>query len=122
MKTKILPINYPDELDNLNTQPENDAMHIGIERMSITYIQPADTCSPSDEPQLLTISTQYCEAVTSDSIEKQQGYYFDISIPEGNHWSVSDGDELKALIDDLKNRLYMKQTNQQDGSENNIQK
>ena len=121
METRILPINHSDELDNLNTQG-NGAVHIGIEKISITYIQPADTCSPSDEVQMLTISTQYCEGVTTDSIEKQEGYYFDISIPPGNHWSVSDGDELKALVEDFRNRLYMKQTNQQDDSENNIQK
>lgn len=111
METRILPINYPDELDNLNTSG-NGAMHIGIERMSITYIQPADTCSSSDEDQMLTISTQYCESVTTDSIEKQKRYYFDISIPADNHWSVSNGEELKALIDDFRSRLYMKQTNQ----------
>lgn len=111
MKTRILPINYTDELYNLNTQG-NGTFHIGIEKMSITYIQPADTCSSSDEDQMLTISTQYCEGVTTDSIEKQQGYYFDISIPEDNHWSVSDRDELKALVDDFKSRLYTKQSKQ----------
>lgn len=121
MKTRILPINFTNDLDKLNTQG-NGVMHVGIEKMSITYIQPADTYSSTDEDQMLTISTQYCEGVTTNSIEKQEGYYFDISIPEDNHWSVSDGDELKALIDDFRNRLYMKQTNQQDGSENNIQK
>ena len=121
MKTRILPINYSDDLDKLNTQGDG-TLHIGIEKMSITYIQPADTNSSSDEDQMLTISTQYCEGVTTDSIEKQEGYYFDISIPPGNHWSVCDGDELKALIDDFRNRLYVKQNNQQDGSENNIQK
>ena len=33
----------------------------------------------------------------------------DIRIPEGEHWSIEDGEELKALVDDFKSRLYNKQ-------------
>lgn len=38
--------------------------------------------------------------------EKKQGFYFNITIPEGEHWSVDDGDSLKAPIEDFKERLY----------------
>ena len=79
---------------------------IGIDEMSITYIQPADTCSSSDEIQTITITTQCGESCDMEEAEKLKGFYFDITISEG-HWSVNDGDSLKALIDDFKKRLYM---------------
>ena len=59
---------------------------------------------------------EFVEAIASlegmtmaEVAEKKEGCYFDITIPEGRHWSVSDGSYLKALIDDFKKRLY--QTN-----------
>ena len=104
MKTKVLPVNYIDDLEKIISDGEhNDA--VGIEKMSITYIRPADTCSSSDEIQTITITTQCAEACGIEEAEKQEGFYFDITIPEG-HWSVDDGDSLKALIDDFKKRLY----------------
>lgn len=108
MKTKITPVNYTEDLDKL-IMDEKGASVIGIERMSVTYIQPADTCS-SDEFQTLTITTQCGEACGTKEAEKQEGFYFDITIPDGQHWSVDGGDSLKALIDDFKKRLY--QTNE----------
>lgn len=108
MKTKVLPVNYTEDLDKL-IMDEKDASVVGIERMSITYIQPADTCSSSDDVQTLTITTQCGEACGIEEAEKQEGFYFDITIPEG-HWSVDNGDSLKALIEDFKKRLY--QTNE----------
>ena len=108
MKTKILPVNYTEDLEKL-IMDEKDASVIGIERMSVTYIQPADTCSSSDELQTLTITTQCGEVCGIEEAEKQEGFYFDITIPEG-HWSVDNGDSLKALIEDFKKRLY--QTNE----------
>jgi hypothetical protein len=104
MKTKVLPVNYTEDLEKL-IMDEKGASVIGIERMSITYIKPADTCSSSDDVQTLTITTQCGEACGIEEAEKQEGFYFDITIPEG-HWSVDDGDSLKALIEDFKKRLY----------------
>jgi hypothetical protein len=74
--------------------------------MSITYTQPADTCSSSDDTQSITITTQCGESCGIEEADNQEGFYFNISIPEGQHWSVEDGDSLKALIDDFKKRLY----------------
>jgi hypothetical protein len=74
--------------------------------MSVTYIQPADTCSPSDEEQTITITTQCGESCGIEEAEKQDGFYFNIEIPDGQHWSINYGDELKALVDDFKKRLY----------------
>lgn len=119
METRILPINFTPELDEMQ---KKDTVVVSIEKISITYIQPADTNSSSDEDQTLTIVTRCACSADSATIEEQDGYYFDITIPKEQHWSVSDGDELKALIDDFKSRLYMKQNNQQDDNKNNIQK
>jgi hypothetical protein len=41
-----------------------------------------------------------------EDARKHRGFYFDITIPEGEHWSVDNGDSLKALIEDFKSRLY----------------
>lgn len=104
MKTKVLPINYTDDLEKV--MQEESCSAVGIEEMSITYIQPADTNSPSDDIQLLTITSRTAACAVLDSVEKQKGYYFDISIPDGGHWSIAEGEELKALVDDFKQRLY----------------
>lgn len=105
MKIKFTPVNYIDDLEKIMQEEECEA--IGIEQMSITYIQPADTCGSSDDIQTITITTQCGESCGIEEAEKKEGYYFDITIPEGQHWSVSDGNSLKALIDDFKKRLYM---------------
>jgi hypothetical protein len=106
MKTKILPLNYTDDLEKVMMDEKCGA--VGIEEMSITYIQPADTCSSSDEIQTLTITTQCCDSSTLEEAENKNGFYFNITIPEGQHWSVDDSDSLVALIEDFKKRLYMK--------------
>ena len=107
METKILPINYTDDLEKIMIEERCNA--VGIDKMSITYIQPADTCSSSDEVQTITITTQSGDAGGIEEAKNQTCFYFDISIPEDSHWSVEDGDSLKALIEDFKKRLY--QTN-----------
>lgn len=101
MKTKIVPYNYDLEEENTSEQ-----IVIGIERMSITYTQPADTNSMSDDIQTLTITSRMADSVSKEDAENKEGYYFDIEIPEGQHWSIEDGDELKSLVDDFKKRLY----------------
>ena len=99
MKVKVYPCNFTHELEKLTT---NEELAVGIESMSITYTQPPDTCSDSDDIQTITITTQCAESVSKD----YDGFYFDITIPNGQHWSVSDGKELSGLIEDFKRRLY----------------
>ena len=106
MKTKVYPCNYTDDLKK---ESRSEAYAVGIEEMSVTYVQPADTCSNPDEVQHLTITTR-CGVPVGIG---EEGFYFDITIPEGEHWSIEDGEELKALVDDFKNRLYNKQNEQQ---------
>lgn len=105
MKTKVLPVNFNDDLEQV--MKDEDCCAIGIDEMSITYIQPADTCSDPDDVQMLTITSQCVEACGREVAINEEGHYFNIKIPEGSHWSVDDGKELKALIDDFKKRLYM---------------
>ncbi len=87
MKTIILPINFHDDLETIMTRDKCNA--IGIDKMSITYTQPADTCSSSDETQYLTIATDMPCSVSEDDPE---GFFYNITIPEGEHWSIDDGD------------------------------
>lgn len=108
MKTKVSPVNYIEDLEKIMSEEKCNA--VGIDSMSITYTQPADTCSSSDEIQTITITTQYGDACGIEEAEKKEGFYFDITIPEGQHWSVDDGESLKALIDDFKKRLYQENT------------
>lgn len=105
MKTKILPVNYTDDLEKIMMDEKCNA--IGIDSMSITYTQSADTCSSSDDIQYITITTQCGDSCGIEEAENKNGFYFDISIPDGQHWSVDDGDSLEALIDDFKERLYL---------------
>lgn len=100
MDIKVFPYNFIESLEKLSTE---NTCGVGIDSMSITYIQPADTCSDPDEVQEITISTQCGEAADADN----DSFYYNISIPEGQHWSVSDGDELKQLIEDFSKRLHM---------------
>lgn len=103
MKTKVTPVNHPDDLEKIMQDEKCNA--VGIEEMSITYTQLTDTCSSVDEIQTITITAQCIDECTIKKAEKQEGFYFDIILPKG-HWSVDDGDSLKALIDDFKKRLY----------------
>lgn len=104
MKTKVTPVNYIGDLEKIMMDEKVSA--VGIEKMSITYIQPADTCDEQEHIQEITITIQYSDCCGIKEAEKKEGCYFDISIPEGVHWSVDDGDSLKALIEDFKKRLY----------------
>ena len=105
MKTIVTPVNYTDDLERMMQEKKCDV--VGIESMSVTYTQPADTCSSPNEIQCITITTQCGDSCTIEEAKNQEGCYFNISIPEGQHWSVEDGDSLKALIDDFKKRLYL---------------
>ena len=106
MKTKIVPINYDEDLDKL-CRANHGEPFVGIEEMSVTYLQPADTNSTSDEVQHLTITTRTACGVGIDDSIKRNGFYYDVTIPNGEHWSVDDGEELAALVEDFKKRLYM---------------
>ena len=105
MKTKIVPYYFDDDIEE--EIRDSGFNVVGIESMSITYTQQADTCSPVEDVQTLTITTQTGISPGKEEAEKKEAFYFDITIPAGQHWSVEEGDELKALIEDFKQRIYM---------------
>ena len=109
MDTIVIPANYIAELEEKGLREKCGV--VGIEEMSVTYVQPADTNSSPDEVQNLTVTTQMAEFVS----EGVESFYFDISIPKGQHWSIDDGDSLKAIIEDFKKRLYMTTDSRKDG-------
>ena len=106
MKTKIVPISYDEDLDGLR-RANGGVPFVGIEEMSVMYVQPADTNSERDEVQHLTITSRTACAVSVEDAIKRDGFYFDITIPDGEHWSVNEGEELAAIVEDFKKRLYM---------------
>jgi len=115
MDTLVIPANFTEDLEKKAMDEHCNV--VGIEEMSITYTQPADTCSDSEEIQHLTITTQMGNAVG----DGEEGFYFNITIPEGEHWSVDEGDSLMALVEDFKQRLYMTTKHKdEDSAINNI--
>lgn len=105
MNTTILPICYDDDMDHIMIRDKCNV--VGIEQMSVTYYQTADTNSSSDECQHLTITTEMACSSSEENIENKDGFYFNISIPDGEHWSINEGDELLEIVEDFKRRLYM---------------
>jgi len=98
---KIVPYHYIEDLEREEA--------VGIESISVTYIQPADTCSDRDDVQTLKITAQTGCAYDKETFDQgNEGYYFNIEIPEG-HWSVDSSEQLAALIDDFKQRIYLNQ-------------
>lgn len=105
MNTTILPISYEEDIEHVMSRDECNV--IGIEEISVTYFQIPDANSSSDEYQHLTVKTQVTMSPDEGSFKNRESFYFDLSIPEGEHWSIDDGDELNTIIEDFKNRVYM---------------
>ncbi len=101
---KIVPINYPDDLMNMIRESEHGENYVGIEKMSITYIQPDDMMS--DETQEITLTTEYQCSVGIDDALKKDNIYVNIKTGDSGHWSINDGDEFKTLIDDFLSRFW----------------
>lgn len=95
MNVNIVPTTYGNLFDRGDI--------IGIESMSITYIQSADTNSSYDEFQTLTIETQTACSPTLEDALNEKSFYFNIKTDK---WSVSDSNELSALLEDFKKRIY----------------
>ena len=87
--------------------PENcmdDAVE--IQEFSITYGQNADTNSDRDDYQHIKITAQ-------NSGAGEDGWYYDIEIPNG-HWSVDSGESLVTIIEDFKSRMEYNTTKEKD--------
>lgn len=85
--------------------PESNAKftEVGIEKMSITYIQEDDTNHGGrDDVQTLTIETE--DAICSrEEAENEQGYYL---VLKTDRWAIDDTSDLAALVEDFKDKLY----------------
>lgn len=82
-------------MEIVNT-PYPEGEQVGIGRMEITYVQPADTNSPDDNDQTLTVSTE--DVLACD----EEPYYYNIAT---TRWSVNYPAEIAALVDDFRARL-----------------
>ena len=76
--------------------PYPEGSQVGIERMAVTYVQQADTCSPDNAEQTITISTEDVPACD------EEPYYYNLAT---ERWSVNDPAEITALVDDFRARL-----------------
>ena len=77
--------------------PYPDEGQIGVFKVSVTYVQEADSNSKSEEEQYITFSTQ--DAPVPDD---QFPYYLEIKTEK---WCFDDEEEMKELIDDFINRV-----------------
>ncbi len=94
-KQKIVATCYPKDLE------------VGIEEMSVTYVQNPDTNDDPEHYQYLKITTQ---TTTSGS---QMPYYVNLSIPNFDdetpgHWSLDLSEGIEPLLQDFKERLENK--------------
>ena len=81
---------------DITSNPYPEGSQVGIGRMEITYVQPADTCSPDNAEQTITISTEDVPACD------EEPYYYNIAT---TRWSINDPAEIAALVDDFRARL-----------------
>lgn len=97
IKQVITPYAFP--------KNESDFTEVGIESMSITYVQPDDTNHGGEyDTQYLTISTETVPCNREDAVNGE-AYYFTL---QTERWAISDANELKTIIDDFQKRLQMK--------------
>ena len=91
--------------------------NVGIEEMSITYIQSADTNDDRVNYQRIKISTVSVPCCEEDGEEPP--YYFNFEIlpfddETPGHWSVEHGEELLTLFNDFFERLKHKHEENKD--------
>lgn len=84
----------------IKNTPFVDFGEIGIDKMSITYVQPPDCNSDGDE-QYITFET---ESVPENNDEYH--YYYNVKMIKGGHWSFNDPEELIQLAQDFTSRLF----------------
>jgi len=86
--------------------PKSDGKvcEIGIEKMSVTYIQEDDTNHRSEdgEDQRITIETEDAICDRTDALNKQS-YYLTIKT---DRWAIEGPEDLTILIKDFEERLY----------------
>jgi hypothetical protein len=74
---------------------------VGLEKISVTYTQDADTNDSDVNVQSITFET-----VDVPCGEDEYPYYFNMRL-NSDHWSFNDINELKTLFDDFLKRLHI---------------
>ena len=95
-RTEIVPYSLP--------QNNDKTCEIGIEKMSITYVQENDTNNRDEynPDQYITIETESNIPSREDALNKEAYYY----VIKTDRWAIENGDELSILIKDFEDRLY----------------
>jgi hypothetical protein len=93
----------------INTPFPND-MEIGIEELTVTYIQNPDTNDNSEHYQRITLSTE-------TSCADEMPYYVNVSIPNFDdgtpgHWSLDLTENFTPILEDFKKRLETREKEQ----------
>ncbi len=77
--------------------PYPDEGQIGVFKVSVTYVQGADSNSNPEEEQYITFSTQ-------DAPVPDNGFPYYLEI-KTDKWCFDDAEEMKELIDDFITRV-----------------
>ena len=93
------------ETQKIVNTPYPKDMEIGIDKISVTYIQNADTTDDSEHFQRIKLTSV---SVVSDELP----YYVNIEIPNFDdgtpgHWSLDLSESLTPILEDFKKRLSM---------------
>lgn len=92
---EILPYALPES--------EGRTMEVGIDQMSITYIQQDDTNHGGrDDVQTITVETESAICTREEALNKQ-GYYFVIKT---DRWAFDEVEDVVKVLEDFKKRLY----------------
>lgn len=100
---KIVPTPYPED------------MEVGVDEISVTYIQTADTNDDSDHYQYLKLTSVSACGGNDEDLP----YYVNLSIPNFDdgtpgHWSLDLSENITDILEDFKERLANKKTNNEE--------
>lgn len=86
---------------------EDDAVNkVGIYKMTITYVQPADTDSDMDDTQFLEIEAMNVPVCDEGVLP----YYYRIKT---DRWSVDEPEQIAELVEDFIKRLGLVKTQEE---------
>ena len=95
-KIEIIPYAFPES--------DGETCEIGIEKMSITYVQENDTNIRTEENPVQTITIETEDAICGrEEALNKQSYYLTIKT---DRWAIDEPEDLTILLNDFKKRLY----------------
>ena len=98
MEYKVVNTAYPEDGE------------IGVQQMSVTYVQGPNTDDDQDHYQYLKFTTMDVPHSSEEYNPETPMYYFNIEIPNFDdgtpgHWSICESEELVEIFNDFKSRL-----------------